>query len=92
LNADGPVTQRQHAGHAVTDAMTSQVLGALEERGLVERAEHPSDRRARAVVVGAAGAKLANRANGAVEGCDSKPLRPARATRRLVRHRATHPS
>jgi DNA-binding MarR family transcriptional regulator len=71
LNADGPVTQRQLADHAVTDAMmTSQVLRALEQRGLVERAEHPSDKRARAVVVTAAGGRLANRANVAVEACD----------------------
>ena len=72
LDADGPVTQRQLADHAVTDPMmTSQVLRVLEERGLVERAAHPTDKRAWSLVATAAGAKLANRANAAVEACDS---------------------
>jgi DNA-binding MarR family transcriptional regulator len=71
LEASGPVSQRRLAGHAVTDPMmTSQVLRALEQRGLVERAEDPDDRRARAVRVSAAGAELANRAVGVVEQAD----------------------
>ena len=72
LAADGPVTQRQLAGHAATDPMmTSQVLRALEERGLVQRLQHPSDRRARALAVTSSGRSLANRAVVAVEACDT---------------------
>jgi len=71
LDADGPVTQRALAGHAAVDPMMcSQVLRALEDRGLVERAPHPSDRRARALVVTPAGAALADRAVVVVEACD----------------------
>jgi DNA-binding MarR family transcriptional regulator len=71
LDAEGPVTQRTLAAHAATDEMmTSQVLRALEERGLVERAQHPSDGRARALAVTAAGRKLANRAVVEVERVD----------------------
>jgi len=73
LGTDGPVTQRQLAGHAGTDPMmTSQVLRTLEGRGLVRRAAHPDDRRARAVEVTAEGAALANRAVAAVEACDER--------------------
>jgi DNA-binding MarR family transcriptional regulator len=71
LDVEGPVTQRALAAHAATDEMmTSQVLRALESSGLVERAPHPSDRRARALQVTAAGRDLANRAVVAVEACD----------------------
>ncbi len=71
LDGDRPVTQRDLAAHAVTDPMmTSQVLRALEQRDLVRRAPHPEDGRAWAVTVTDAGAKLANRANAAVEACD----------------------
>lgn len=67
-----PVSQRRLAEHAVTDPMmTSQVLRALEQRGLVERAADPTDKRARAITVTAAGAELANRANAVVEACDA---------------------
>lgn len=71
LDADGPVTQRQLADHAATDPMmTSQVLRVLEERGLVERAVHPDDKRAWSLTATRAGVGLANRANAAVEACD----------------------
>jgi DNA-binding MarR family transcriptional regulator len=71
LDADGPVTQRRLADHAATDPMmTSQVLRTLEGAGLVVRAPHPDDRRARALSVTAAGRDLANRAVVAVEACD----------------------
>jgi MarR family transcriptional regulator, organic hydroperoxide resistance regulator len=71
LRSDAPVTQRELAAHAYTDPMmTSQVLRALEQRGLVERAPHPDDGRARALRATRAGAALANRANAAVETCD----------------------
>ena len=71
LGGTRPVTQRDLAAHAFTDPMmTSQVLRALEQRGLVRRAPHPDDGRARAVTVTPAGAALANRANAVVEACD----------------------
>jgi DNA-binding MarR family transcriptional regulator len=71
LDTEGPVTQKQLAGHAATDVMmTSQVLRALEESGLVRREPHPSDRRARALAVTATGRALADRAVIAVEAAD----------------------
>jgi DNA-binding MarR family transcriptional regulator len=73
LDVDEPVTQRRLADHAATDAMmTSQVVRVLAERGLVERTAHPDDARARALRVTNAGARLANRANAAVETCDEQ--------------------
>lgn len=77
LGSDGPVTQKQLADHAATDPMmTSQVLRALEARGLVERAPHPTDARARALRVTRSGAALANRAVVAVEACDATFFAP----------------
>lgn len=80
LDADGPVTQKQLADHAACDAMmTSQVLRALEEQGLVRREPHPTDRRARALVVTDAGRELADRAVRVVEAADREffgPLGP----------------
>lgn len=71
LSREGPVTQKRLADHAVTDPMmTSQVLRALEKRGLVGRDVDLADRRARAVRVTAQGAELANAAVVAVERCD----------------------
>ncbi|GAA3342407.1 MarR family transcriptional regulator [Amorphoplanes nipponensis] len=72
LQSSGPVTQKALAGVAATDPMmTSQVLRALEGRGLVHRPEHPTDRRARALAVTDEGRALANRAVVAVEECDA---------------------
>jgi DNA-binding MarR family transcriptional regulator len=71
LDVEGPITQRQLADHAATDPMmTSQVLRALEKRGLVERTQHPEDKRAQALTVTRRGRSLANRAVVAVEACD----------------------
>jgi DNA-binding MarR family transcriptional regulator len=73
LDVDGPVTQRQLADHAATDPMmTSQVLRSLEERGLVRRAPHPDDGRARALTVTPKGRAFANKAVVAVEACDNE--------------------
>jgi DNA-binding MarR family transcriptional regulator len=73
LGTEGPVTQKALAGHAATDPMmTSQVLRALEARGLVERRPHPQDGRARALAVTPEGQALANRAVVAVETCDAE--------------------
>ncbi len=64
-------TQQQLAEHANTDPMmTSQVLRALEAKGLVVRSPHPSDGRALVLRPTAAGVELANRAVVAVEDCD----------------------
>lgn len=69
--ASGPVTQRELADSAATDRMmTSQVVRALEARGLVTRFGHPDDRRAILVTVTPAGIALVNRAIGAVENVD----------------------
>ena len=56
--------------------MTSQVLRALERRGLVSRMPHPQDGRARALAVSADGRDLANRAVAAVEACDLAFFQP----------------
>jgi DNA-binding MarR family transcriptional regulator len=93
LDAEGPVTQKALAEHAATDPMmTSQVLRTLEARGLVERAPHPSDRRARALRVTETGRELANRVVVAVEACDRAYFAPLgaetpRLTAALVRLR-----
>ncbi|MCW2539225.1 MAG: MarR family transcriptional regulator [Frankiales bacterium] len=77
LANDGPVTQQQLAQHAATDPMmTSQVVRALAERGLIERTQHPTDARARALSVTARGRELANRAIVAVEHCDATFFAP----------------
>ncbi len=51
--------------------MTSQVVRGLQRRGLVDRARHPEDGRARALTVTPSGRALANRAVVAVEECDA---------------------
>lgn len=73
LNSDTPVTQRELAEHAHTDAMmTSQVLRVLETKGLIDRRSHPADARARALTATVKGAALANTANAAVEAVDQR--------------------
>ncbi|MDX6204238.1 MAG: hypothetical protein QOF39_295 [Frankiales bacterium] len=77
LATDGPVTQKALADHAALDPMmTSQVLRALETAGLLTRADHPSDRRAKALAVTAEGRALANRTVKAVEACDAEFFAP----------------
>lgn len=77
LAADEPLTQRDLAAHAGTDPMmTSQVLRVLEAKGLLERRSHPTDARARSLVVTAAGAALANETNAVVEQVDATFFRP----------------
>jgi DNA-binding MarR family transcriptional regulator len=64
-------SQRALADQAGTDRMmTSQVLRALEARGLVERPQHPNDSRARELRLTPAGADLAVRAIAVVEEVD----------------------
>lgn len=58
-----PVTQAALAAHACTDVMmTSQVVRALEKRGLLARTPHPTDRRARMVSLTPDGARAAEEA------------------------------
>ncbi len=69
--AMGELTQIELAHRTRSDPMmTSQVLRALERKGLIERREHPTDGRARLLHVTPAGAELARRANTAVEAAD----------------------
>ena len=71
MTSDQPVTQRDLAVQAGTDAMmTSQVLRTLETMGFVTRQQHPTDARARALTATPEGAALANRAVRAVESVD----------------------
>ena len=71
LGAEEAVTQKQLAAAAATDVMmTSQIVRALDERGLVTRADHPGDGRAKALTVTDAGRALANAAVVDVEACD----------------------
>jgi MarR family transcriptional regulator, organic hydroperoxide resistance regulator len=60
--------QSDIAAHAHMDSvMTSEVLRTLESRGLIARAAHPTDRRAKAVLVTEAGGALADRATRLVD-------------------------
>ena len=71
LDSESPVTQRDLAEHAATDPMmTSQVLRALEDKSLVERHAHPTDGRARILMITPAGILLVNRTITAVEEAD----------------------
>ncbi|ATZ22778.1 MarR family winged helix-turn-helix transcriptional regulator [Streptomyces lavendulae] len=64
------------ARQAGTDVkMTSQVLRALEQKGLVEREVDPADTRAKRLRVTEAGAALAPRAIAAVEAADAEFFR-----------------
>lgn len=68
-----PMNQKTLAEHAHTDLMmTSQVLRALETRGLVVRTQDPSDKRAIVVRSSEEGAKAAIAATSAVENVDAK--------------------
>jgi DNA-binding MarR family transcriptional regulator len=65
-------SQRAVAEQAATDPMmTSQVLRALEKRGLVTREVDPTDARSRLIAVTPEGAALAPRAIQVVETVDS---------------------
>jgi len=90
LGGEGTVTQKALADHAALDPMmTSQVLRTLEGNGLVERRDHPVDRRAKALTVTDDGRSLANRAVKAVEACDLAFFQPLDDTAGFVRALAT---
>ncbi|GAA3595059.1 MarR family transcriptional regulator [Klugiella xanthotipulae] len=77
MDSASPVTQRDLAERAATDPMmTSQVLRALEDKSLIERHAHPTDGRARTLMITPAGVLLVNRANTAVEEADRDYFSP----------------
>ncbi len=62
------VSQATLSRHARTDIMmTSQVVRTLEEKGLVTRTFHPTDTRAKVVVLTAEGRKIAQQALSVIE-------------------------
>ncbi len=62
--------------HAHTDVMmTSEVVRTLEEKGLVTRAVHPDDPRARVVSLTAEGRSIAQQAMALVEEVDEQFFR-----------------
>ncbi|MGP8058102.1 MAG: MarR family winged helix-turn-helix transcriptional regulator [Acidimicrobiales bacterium] len=62
--ANSPMTMGELATALGVDAPNcTTVVDDLEERGLVKRKPHPTDRRSRLVVTTAIGARLAKRAN-----------------------------
>jgi DNA-binding MarR family transcriptional regulator len=70
---DHSLTQAQLAQQAGTDPMmTSQVTRKLETRGLLERAQDPTDSRARRLRLTAAGRALVPRALSDVEAADEE--------------------
>ncbi|MEV5944754.1 MarR family transcriptional regulator [Streptomyces sp. NPDC051994] len=78
LNTHGERPNQQAlARQAGTDVkMTSQVLRALEAKGLIEREVDPADTRAKRLRVTSAGAELAPRAIAAVENVDAHFFQP----------------
>ncbi|MEU2779454.1 MarR family transcriptional regulator [Streptomyces sp. NPDC007162] len=78
LNTHGEHPNQQAlARQAGTDVkMTSQVLRALEAKGLIEREVDPADTRAKRLRVTSAGAELAPRAIAAVENVDARFFQP----------------
>ena len=78
-------SQRRLAEFAGTDKMmTSQVLRALEARGLIDRADDPEDSRARRLAVTARGAELGQAAIIAVEAADRSFFTPAGDPERVL--------
>ncbi|MFD7907246.1 MarR family winged helix-turn-helix transcriptional regulator [Kitasatospora sp. NPDC059747] len=78
LNSQGEhPNQLALARQAGTDVkMTSQVLRALETKGLIEREVDPADTRAKRLRITDSGAELAPRAIAAVEAVDAEFFRP----------------
>lgn len=72
--------------------MTSQVLRALEAKGLITREVDPADTRAKLLHVTTAGAGLAPRAIAAVEDVDAHFFQPvARGDALTLLRRLAHP-
>ena len=95
------VSQTMLSRHAHTDVMmTSQVVRALEEKGLLTRSAHPTDPRAKSVTLTEEGRALARRALAVVEDVDARFFAPldgdvadfARLARLLIEAQATRQS
>ena len=68
---DKPVTQVLIAAHAKIDiVMTSEVLRTLERKALLRRLAHPTDARAKRIIVTRAGQRVVRRAVPLVEAVD----------------------
>ena len=94
LNGQGEHPNQQAlAGQAGTDIkMTSQVLKALEDKGLIAREVDPADTRAKRLRVTPAGADLAPRAIAAVEAFDAEFFQPVATAEALtLLRRLAHP-
>ncbi|MER6790225.1 MarR family transcriptional regulator [Streptomyces sp. NPDC000658] len=94
LNSQGEhPNQMTLARQAGTDVkMTSQVLRALEQKGLIGREVDPADTRAKRLRVTDAGADLAPRAIAAVELADARFFRPVALDEALpLLRRLAHP-
>jgi len=78
LNTHGEQPNQLALAHqAGTDVkMTSQVVRALEAKGLIEREVDPADTRARRLRVTGTGSELAPRAIAAVENVDARFFQP----------------
>jgi DNA-binding MarR family transcriptional regulator len=71
------ITQAQVSRFAATDEnMTSQVVRSLADRGLLTRAEHPTDARARCLELTAEGAEVLAQARAAVKPARDKFFAP----------------
>lgn len=78
-------SQRQVAAHAEADVMmTSQVVRALEARGLVARSPDPADARVKRLTVTETGRRLAERAIAVVESADGDFFARARDPAQLL--------
>ncbi len=67
------VRQSEISVHANADpVMTSEVLRALETRGLIARSAHPTDRRAKSITITEAGGVLADRAMRLADATESR--------------------
>jgi len=71
VHDQNPITQAELAFHTKMDVMNaSNVLRTMEDKGLILRNPHPTDTRAKSLVVTARGLKLAGQAVRVVEGID----------------------
>jgi len=81
----GQPSQRELADHAGTDVMmTSQVVRALQKKGLITREPDQHDPRALRLGLTRQGEKVARLALSAVESADEEYFRPVEDTPRLI--------
>jgi len=79
------VTSRQVC--AALDILPPNLVGlvrSLEQRGLVDKREHPTDRRAQGLYVTALGADVQARAQAAVDALENAPIGPLDADERAT--------